>query len=678
MKKLNTSEISKNNIIQEAKGKYITQNIYCHATSTNILSEVRLKKINALSTIDKLNKKFIYETQKYDSICEISDCFWVENNDKYILYNVDGKIHKLSINSSFSEELDYNNVSFFQVYNSILYLLCDKKLIQYDLIQKKEIRSMTIEDISIAIKFIVKDNIYIATRKDIYIYDANNFNLIKQINIDDITKDLLKEDIKYLSIIDWVLNNQNIIISFSNLDAHLEKDGLAVSIYKGSKKNHICSYDLKTGKIRGFKEKAYKYATFENTERSRIGEEGHHYLVINKNHLYSYFEDIIWIWNLSNKTLIDKIDIGIFAHGINSFTVYENYIICGGFTGELKIWDVLSKRCLYTFLEHSSWIVDVKLINDKLFSASGDNLIIQWDIEKIIKSEAYTPNICTNKWHNEKIFWKNKKILANFENGFLEMIDVDNETVEQLYKIGFEEKSINFYIDNDVLYFDIFAYNDTLHSLLVKLDLNTRCVKTVDHDSSTSKFICFDNKVVLCEMFGGEMQIYNDDLQLISQKKIHDEGIVDIGQNDTLFATVGLDNKILLWRKKDIKIIKTYNGWGAVYICNDFMVFSDIFNNLNFVSFKSNPKQYDVIKKCKMHTQSIREIFTYEDLLVSYDEKNLFLWSDELISVGQLHLKRNIANVRIIENILTIEYSSGCDDDLYTIHRLYEPTKEYI
>lgn len=637
--------------------------------------EIILTLLNPEKPSNRVSQKYHFTKERYNSTCLLSNTLWEREDSNMLLYQVDGKLYGMNLLNGFSEELPFDNVDVYYVDSSELYFISNKRLVKYDLANEVEIGSAKLADRGEIVQFFVKDNVYIITSKNISIYSKEDLSLMNRISIDKLKLELFIEDIKYLCIVDAVLDEQELIISLANLDASEEEGGLSINCKNGSKKNYICGLDLASSVIIPFKNN-HETAKFINTSSTRIGEHGHNYLTINNDKLFSYFDNYLYIWDKKTKVLIDSINIHIHEHGIEAIDYYNNYIITGGFSGEIKFWDIEAKRCSFTLLEHSHWITDLKVIGEKLYSASGDNLIIRWDLGKIIHTEEFTQNLTASKWNNQGIYWNGKRIYANFESGYVEMelmelkLSEDEQKlgqVQQLYRIGKKEKDINFYIDDHFLFIDIFAVNNALNSLLVRIDLLDVYKKAVkiEHEDSISKMLCFDNKIILCSQFSGEISVFNNrNLALESIKEIHDEGILDISQNSLFFTTIAMDNYLKVWDKRNFELVQQMEGWGAVYICDSFLVHSTISNELKLLSFDNMTNQYQEIKSVAAHSEMIEEILVYEDreIILTRDKYHIFFWDYKLNRLGKMQVNKNIKGVRIAKDILTVSYGNRSED----------------
>ena len=103
-------------------------------------------------------------------------------------------------------------------------------------------------------------------------------------------------------------------------------------------------------------------------------------------------DGFIALWDISNGTLIKKIQT-------NSKTIWslvispdENSIVSGGVDGIVKIWNIQSNYSLTELKGHSGWVLCLAISLDGKFVASGasDGIIIIWSLMR--KCLKYTIN----------------------------------------------------------------------------------------------------------------------------------------------------------------------------------------------------------------------------------------------------------------------------------------------
>lgn len=639
-------------------------------TAPKTLKEVFLSQVNAFPPIPRYKQIFYFPKDTYNSICKIADSIWEKCGQAYTLFLVDGKIYKLSLTTAYSEQLDFNNVEGFKLSGSNLFLFCEKKLIKYDLLTESKLKVVQLESFTRLIKILIGKDMYVVTNKLIFALDIDTLSVLKIYSIEDIVKQNLGNKIDYLNITDAVINCDELILSFANLSTREENGKIFISLNAGTKENYIFSFNFTTEAVKPFMQD-YDTARFTNTSKTRIGEDGHNYFFLKNNRLVSYYDNLLFIWDMHDKLLISTIDIHIHEHGIEALAVYEDFIVTGGFSGELKVWDCKSKRCMFTFLDHSKGITDLKLIGHLLFSTSSDGLIIKWDMDRIIQSEAFTPNITAAKWDNEMVDWHSNTILANFESGYLELLDSNFNLIRNLYYIGKEEKKITFFLSEDILYFDIFGCKELLKSALVKYDLNRNISKMIVHELVVSKMLCFSDTLILSGLLRGDIIITNKNLDSLTCMPVHKDGILDMSQNENFIATIAMDNRVRLWNKIDFSLFAELEGWGAVCLWDKFFAFSTIKHELKLYSFNETLKTLEYIRTVDTNQEIIEGIIKYDKLILTYDKNSITFWDHQLNRLGGKRFDRYIHHVILKNDILTIDHGLNRDKEIFKFGYLY-------
>ena len=260
-------------------------------------------------------------------------------------------------------------------------------------------------------------------------------------------------------------------------------------------------------------------------------------------------------------------------------------LFSGASDGSIRVWNVLQKQCVAVLESHTSSIQGLHFNGKALFSASRDQTISKWDVEK--KKVIVTYPLYESV---ERMVMVDDVMATVGEKGILKLWKEGKEICaskkEENCKSSFVDLSFNaetnqFMVltnDHNLMFFDrnagaikqIIGFNDEItdlsfleHGKKLIVSTNSEQLKLVDLSTNSWKMLWGHSGIVLCLAFSADnnlllsgskdntarlWRISNDSIDCIAECKGHVEAVSAVAiSSNNLFVTGSEDRTIKLW-----------------------------------------------------------------------------------------------------------------------------------
>ena len=283
-----------------------------------------------------------------------------------------------------------------------------------------------------------------------------------------------------------------------------------------------------------------------------------------------------------NKTIKNKLSFVKTIDKINSriemiMSLPDNKFVSINKDCAIQIWDLETKKNIYTLYEHINNITSIILLkNKKYFATASDDCTIKiWD---------YSKGTCIKTIATEgkpfliyEVFGKENQIGCVPYRNNLTIYEYDESNQKIIFNISLEKslpwiEGLYQTPDNGRIIISNSGFFE-VYSPEIKL------IKKVYISNDTPKnFLQLKNKDIVVSFLSKEVFIYDNNLNYKSRLVGHKKTITSILEfNEDKFLTCSLDSDIILWRSKDYEMV-------SCFINNEMGISSMILSNNRLIT----------------------------------------------------------------------------------------------
>ena len=266
----------------------------------------------------------------------------------------------------------------------------------------------------------------------------------------------------------------------------------------------------------------------------------------------------------------------------------ENKFVCVNKDCAIEIWDILEKKKIYTFHEHSNNITSIILLKNKKYfaSASDDSTIKIWD---------YSKGICINTIITEgkpfllfEILNKENQIGCIPYRNSVSIYEYDSSKKDIIFNISLEKslpwiESLYQFPDDGKIILSTSGTFEVYTSEMNKIK------KVYIYEDTPQIFLKLKNDDLAVGFISKDIFIYNKEFMYKSRLCGHKKNITTIVEYDeNKILTGSLDSNIILWRINDYEMVSSFinNNYGikAMILINKNIIITSSYYKDNIIN----------------------------------------------------------------------------------------------
>lgn len=330
-------------------------------------------------------------------------------------------------------------------------------------------------------------------------------------------------------------------------------------------------------------------------------------------------DGVVKLWDFSTRSLKFGLaeQTGFIITSL-AFTEDSSYIISGTSDKSIKMWSLETRNTIHVFLGHTQGVSQIKVIADKLYSASSDKTTRIWNIterklEFTSPSSAYSLNALDVHTSQKFAIWAdfNKLIVWNLENS-RKHFGLEGHLKENIKSVLFSPNGkyiISASKDGSIKFWDI----------------KNMCESQKLEGCKAAAIVGCTNKEKNLIYFGledGSFSVYDTEHALLLNQQSHVGAIRSIGHNSkyNLLVTGGRDKVIKVWDMSTNFLIQTLEGHTDIIRC---LLFDQKEEILVSGSWDKTIKLWDIhsytmLQEFTSHTSSVMSLtLSHENILIS-------------------------------------------------------------